>query len=131
MKKTYSKDLLLFIAELKALVPKSYLDYRIKGSLDRWIQFVVSSPETRNFSQYFHLYNPLRMIYRIPIRGWNGKWTQYYWYEGIDLDLIQKAIMTYNYGRVIFSLLRSTTPKGVKWGKDANLLKVEHPFRRK
>jgi hypothetical protein len=35
MKKTYSKDLLLFIAELKALVPKSYLDYRIKGSLDR------------------------------------------------------------------------------------------------
>jgi hypothetical protein len=39
--------------------------------------------------------------------------------------------MTYNYGRVIFSLLRSTTPKGVKWGKDANLLKVEHPFRKK
>lgn len=131
MKSTWNKDILITLAELKHFTPQDKDDYFIKNQLlNRWLTFVVKSPETHNFSQYFHFYHPLRMIYRLPIRGWNGKWTRYYWYEGIDLDLIIKAVQTINYGRAIFSLLRHYFPKGVS-AKDIGLLKYERRFRKK
>ena len=63
----WEKDVLLLLAELKQITSYDRLDYEIKyKAMNRWINIVVKSPETQNFSQWFHLYHPLKMIYRIP-----------------------------------------------------------------
>ena len=118
----WRKDVLLFIAELKHIESQDGLDYEIRRkAMDKSINIVVRSPETHNFSQQFHTYNPLRMTYVIPIRGWNGTRVERYTYEGIDMDLIIRAIHTMNYGRAIFSALRNYYPKGVS-SKDTGYL---------
>lgn len=120
--KNYKADILFFLAELQHITSHDKYDYEVKEkALNRWLTFVVSSPETHNFSQQFHTYHPLRMVYVIPIRGWNGTRVQRYTYEGIDLDTIIKANTTINFGRAIFSALRNYYPKGVS-SKDTGYL---------
>jgi hypothetical protein len=93
--------------------------------LNKWYMFTVKSPETHNFSQYFHLWNPLFQIYRLPIRGWNNKWTRYYWYDGIGPEIIREAMNTPNFGRTIFRDLRNS------WVVGKRPINYQIPFNKK
>ena len=110
-----AKEKLDIISSIKKLPCEDKEDSEINRKiLNKWYMFTVKSPETQNFSQYFHLWNPLFQIYRLPIRGWNNKWTRYYWYDSIGPETIKEAMNTPNFGRTIFRDLRNSWAVGKK-----------------
>ena len=110
-----AKEKLDIISSIQKLPCEDKEDSEIKSKvLNKWYMFTVKSPETNNFSQYFHLWNPLFQIYRLPIRGWNNKWTRYYWYDSIGPETIREAMNTPNFGRTIFRDLRNSWAVGKK-----------------
>ena len=122
-----TQDKLDIINSFKKLPCEDRLDWQLREkALNFWYMFVVKSPETRNFSQFIHLYNPMLSVYRLPIRGWNGKWTRYYWYENIEIELIQRAIKTPNFGRSIYNELRTFSSL-----RNTKISKYETPFNKK
>lgn len=72
-----------------------------------WIAFTVNSPETGNFSQQTHYYNFSTKKYKVPIRGASWINSKYYVYDDIKYDIIKLAMQGVDYGRIVFSLIRT------------------------
>lgn len=71
------------------------------------IKFFVTSPQTGNFAQGVHLYNLYKQNYTLPIRSGSGLYVKNYTYHMITLDIIKLALVTHDYGVVIFNRIRS------------------------
>ena len=92
---------------------------RVDNLLNETFWFNVNSPETHNFSQLPHHVNIYQKVYGLPIRsGIFPNYMKYYQYYFTSrkktLMLMEKAITTDNFGKEVYSKIRSPIPPHIK-----------------
>lgn len=61
---------------------------------DRAFYFLVSSPQTGNFMQNEHEYDPQSKEYTVPIRSGSHKYVRHYFFHNVELDRILNIVVS-------------------------------------